>query len=162
MAAAWVTVGLLDPGDVVAVAQCIVIDAEAFPYPSGPFGSSHPSLLAWVARESADGRVLGFAAGQARGGVVYLQGLAVDRSHHRRGVGRGLVREVLRSARLAGVHTVSLHVSVANRAAIGLYGSEGFRAVRRLRDFYSATAFDGERDALEMIIHLGERALAVN
>jgi ribosomal protein S18 acetylase RimI-like enzyme len=41
-------------------------------------------------------------------------------------------------------------VSVVNAPAIALYESEGFRVLRRRRDYYSARAFGGERDALEM------------
>jgi ribosomal protein S18 acetylase RimI-like enzyme len=147
----------LTPDDLVAVAQCIAIDASAFPYASSPFGTRDSAARAWVARDRGDGRVLGFLAGRVRQGALHVEGLAVDAAARRRGVGRALVRACARFARASAersFRTVVLHVSVANRAAVALYDSEGFVIRRRLPDFYPGGAFDGQRDAYEMVLYV--------
>jgi [ribosomal protein S18]-alanine N-acetyltransferase len=140
--------------DIVAVAQCIAIDAEAFPYASAQFGMRSASARVWIAHESGVPRVLGFVAGRARNGVLHVGGLAVDRASRRRGLGRALMRDLVEHTRAEGLRAVALQVSVRNRAAIALYDAEGFAVVRRLRGFYPAAAFDGEADAYEMVLRL--------
>ena len=133
----------------MAMAQCIAIDAEAFPYPSAQFGTKASSARVWVAREEGT-RVVAFLAGRVRRHAMHVEGLAVEAGARRRGAGRALVRVAVDCARATHLRAVGLHVSVRNRAAIALYESEGFVVVRRLPDFYPAAAFGGERDALEM------------
>jgi ribosomal-protein-alanine N-acetyltransferase len=147
------TVEPLSCTDVVSVAQCIAIDADAFPYASAQFGLLTASSRVWIAREDGDGRrVVGFVAAQVRSGALNLGGLAVDERRRRRGIGRRLVREAVEYARTERLRAVALHVSVANRAAIALYDAEGFNVVRRLRGFYPPAAFGGEADAYEMAL----------
>jgi ribosomal protein S18 acetylase RimI-like enzyme len=161
------TVEVLEPSDVVAMAQCMAIDADAFPYPSAQFGLKAESARQWVVREAvreplpgAPGtRVIGFLAGRVRRGALHVEGLAVVVGARRRGVGRALVRAAVDYARTVRLRAVGLHVSVANRAAIALYEAEGFHVAGRLREFYPPAAFGGEADALEMRLPLrgGER-----
>jgi ribosomal protein S18 acetylase RimI-like enzyme len=155
------TVELLDLGDLVAMAQCMAIDADAFPYPSAQFGLKADSARQWVAREDADqasegraSRVVGFLAGRVRRGAMHVEGLAVEAGARRRGLGRALVRASVEYARGARLRAVGLHVSVANHAAIALYEAEGFDVAGRLREFYPRAAFGGEADALEMRLRL--------
>jgi ribosomal protein S18 acetylase RimI-like enzyme len=136
--------------DLVAMAQCMVLDAEVFPHPSVWFRSRSPSETVWVARAAPLPRVLGFLASKARRDVLHVHGLAVDPASRRQGIGRALLRSAIHDAADRGVAAVALCVSVTNASAIALYESEGFRVTRRLRDFYSSRAFGGERDALEM------------
>jgi ribosomal protein S18 acetylase RimI-like enzyme len=140
--------------DVVAAAQCIAIDAESFPYASAPFAFRAAETYVWVAREPGHLRVVGFVATHTRRGVMHIDGLAVDATHRRRGIGRALLREVVDVSRARAMHAVALHVSVANRTAVTLYVSEGFVVRGRLRGFYPAAAFDGETDAYAMVLHL--------
>jgi ribosomal protein S18 acetylase RimI-like enzyme len=152
------TVELLSPADLVAMAQCMAIDAEAFPYPSAQFGLRADSARQWVAREEASegrpSRVVGFLAGRVRRGAMHVEGLAVETGARRHGVGRALVRASVDYARVARLRAVGLHVSVANRAAIALYEAEGFDIAGKLRGFYPPAAFGGEADALEMRLRL--------
>jgi ribosomal protein S18 acetylase RimI-like enzyme len=145
------TVELVGPGDLVAVAQCMAIDADAFPYASAQFGSRAASARTWVVRDEVGGRVAGFLAGRVRGPAMHVEGVAVAIGARRRGMGRALVRAAVEGAREEGLRAVGLHVSVTNPGAVALYESEGFVVTRRLRDFYPPGAFDGERGALEMI-----------
>ena len=157
------TVELLDPGDLVAMAQCMAIDADAFPYASAQFGLKAESARQWVARgpllEGLPGapptRVVGFLAGRVRRGALHVEGLAVSDRARRRGVGRALVRAAVDYASRVRLRAVGLHVSVTNRAAIALYEAEGFHVAGTLRGFYPPAAFGGEADALEMRLRLG-------
>lgn len=152
------TIELLD-GDLVAIAQCIAIDADAFPYASAHFGTRSRSSRVWIAREATDQRqrVIGFLAARLRGAratgephLMHVEGLAVEPPARRQGIGRALVREAVADARARRLHAVVLHVSVTNEAAIALYEAEGFGVSRKLPGFYPAGAFDGVSEALEM------------
>ena len=147
-------VELLAEGDVLAAAQCIVIDADAFPYESARFGRRPKSAFVWVARDAEDGSVRGFLAGRAKGGRLEIDGIAVDQRSRRRGIGRSLVQAARDASQGMRLRSMVLHVSVKNDGAIALYESEGFVIRRRLRDFYPPTAFGEERAALEMVCWL--------
>jgi ribosomal protein S18 acetylase RimI-like enzyme len=141
--------------DIVAVAQCIAIDADVFPFASAQFGLRSTSARIWVAREADERGVLGFIATRARRGALHVDGLAVDRAFRKRGIGRALVREVVGHGHAERMRAIALHVSVANDAAIALYRAERFVVEGRLRGFYPAAAFDGEVDAYAMVLPLG-------
>jgi ribosomal protein S18 acetylase RimI-like enzyme len=85
---------------------------------------------------------------------MHVDGLAVDATRRRLGVARTLLRELIEVSRARGMHLLTLRVSVANRAAIALYVSEGFVVDGRLHRFYPAAAFGGEADAYAMALHL--------
>jgi ribosomal protein S18 acetylase RimI-like enzyme len=141
--------------DLVAMAQCMAIDADAFPYASAQFGMRSSSSRAWVARRLPDeARVVGFLAGRVRSGVLHVEGVAVDRTVRRQGVGRALVREAVGEARRLRLRALSLHVGVDNRAAVALYEGEGFVIRQRLHGFYPPVAFGGQTDAYEMALRL--------
>jgi [ribosomal protein S18]-alanine N-acetyltransferase len=142
------TLELARASDLVAMAQCMAIDADAFPYPSAPFGARADSARVWVARQATS--IEGFLAGRVRGGSLHVEGLAVALDARRRGTGRALLRTCLEHAAQTGLAAVELHVWVGNRGAIALYESEGFTVAQRLRQFYPVAAFGPERDALAM------------
>ena len=150
------TIEVLD-GDLVAIAQCIAIDADAFPYARAHFGGRSRSSRVWIARDLTDERqrVVAFLASRLRGTrgpahLMHIEGLAVDQPVRQQGIGRALVREAVADARERRLHAVVLYVSVTNDAAIALYESEGFGISRKLPGFYPAGAFDGVSEALEM------------
>jgi ribosomal protein S18 acetylase RimI-like enzyme len=137
--------------DVVAMAQCIAIDADAFPYPSARFAGYAPWHRVWVARDGERSRVVGFLAGHVQRSGFVVDGVAVDRHHRRRGAGRALVRHCVTSARRDRLEAVVLCVSVTNREAIELYVSEGFVVSRRLPGYYAPGVYGETRgDALQM------------
>jgi ribosomal protein S18 acetylase RimI-like enzyme len=145
-----------DLGDLVAMAQCMAIDADAFPYASAHFGLKAASARVWVARAGQEPRVVGFLAGRVRRGAMHVEGVAVEQSARRRGTGRALVQAAVEYARGVRLHSVGLHVSLSNAGAIALYESEGFVGTATLRDFYPPAAFGGEGDALEMKLRLDD------
>lgn len=146
------TIELATPGDLVAMAQCMAIDAEAFPYPSAQFGAQADTARVWVARD--DARVIGFLAGRVRRTELHIEGLAVDTAARRGGVARALLRVAADEARVQDLRSVTLHVSVTSRGAIRLYESEGFEVVREMPRFYPPRAFGGVTAGLEMVLTL--------
>ncbi|HEY1697119.1 MAG TPA: GNAT family N-acetyltransferase [Polyangiaceae bacterium] len=157
---ALTTVERADPGDLVAMAQCMAIDADTFPHASARFGTNAESARVWIARDRDEGRVLGFLAGRVGGAQLHVEGLAVEVGARRRGTGRGLLRACVDGSRDEGLARVTLHVSVTSLAAVRLYESEGFEVVRELPGFYPERAFGGETRALAMHLRLdpGTRA----
>ena len=79
-------------------------------------------------------------AGLARvGAEAEIHTLAVDPAHHRRGIGRALLRAVLDHAAEA---TVFLEVRTDNESAIALYRSEGFVVIGTRRRYYRPSGAD--------------------
>ena len=148
---------LVEPfrGDAAAITRCILIDADAFPYPSVEFGLRSSSSRLMLARESRGGPIVGFVAGRVRRACLHIEGLAVERACRRRGIGRALVRAAVATSRVECVAALTLHVGTCNAAAIALYRAEGFAIDQCLRGFYSARAFGNDRDAYQMSLRLG-------
>lgn len=69
--------------------------------------------------------------------------LAIAPDHRRQGFGRGVLLQLLASARQRGLERATLEVRASNHTALALYESLGFRTAGRRRRYYS----DGE-DAL--------------
>lgn len=141
----------LEPSDVVAVAQCIALDATAFPHESIPLLTNVRSARVWVARLSGESAVVGFLGVHCRNRAMYISGLAVDPRFRRRGVGRALLRAAIDQASRGDMREMTLNTAVGNRAAMALYESEGFAIRRRLPAFYARAAVDGGPDAYEMV-----------
>jgi len=56
---------------------------------------------------------------------AWLDGLAVDETHRRRGVGRALMEEARRRAEAAGCDSIVLHTHEEQEAALALYDDLG-------------------------------------
>lgn len=145
----------LDGSDLVALAQCMALDASTFPHASVPVVGGATPPRVWIARAEPGGRVVGFVATRRRAHLLEVSGIAVDRAHRRTGVGRALLRTAIDAARSRRLAPVALHVSTANDAAIALYESEGFVATRLIPRFYSPARFGNGGDAYEMVLRLG-------
>ena len=94
-----------------------------------------------------DDLLIGYAGLARVGPQAEVHTLAVDPTHHRRGIGRALLRAVLDRARGA---TVFLEVRTDNESAIHLYRSEGFEVIGTRRRYYrpsGADAFTMRRQA---------------
>ena len=78
-------------------------------------------------------------------------------TRRRLGIGRQLLRAVVREAKARRAGHVLLHVSTANDAAVSLYESERFGVVERVAGFYRGAAFGDGGDAFVMIKALRRR-----
>lgn len=85
------------------------------------------------------GSLIGYAGLARAGGEAEIHTLAVDPAHHRRGIGRALLRAILDRAHGA---TVFLEVRTDNVSAINLYRSEGFVVVGTRRRYYRPSGAD--------------------
>jgi phosphinothricin acetyltransferase len=79
------------------------------------------TVLGWVAVSSVSSRA-------AYNGVVE-HSVYVDPAAQGRGVGRALLRHLIRSTESAGIWTIQAAVFPSNTASIALHQSEGFRIV---------------------------------
>ena len=81
----------------------------------------------------------------------YIEALGVSRLSQRQGIGRALMDAAIAHAREVSARKLSLHVSVANTAAIELYRTCGFSPNRRVHRFYRPGLFHESDDAYEMV-----------
>jgi ribosomal protein S18 acetylase RimI-like enzyme len=82
-----------------------------------------------------EGEPAGIALIARRGWTSRLAGMAIVPAQRGRGVGRFLVRELMREARARNDHAIVLEVIEENRPAVRLYERCGFRTQRRLLSF---------------------------
>lgn len=92
-----------------------------------------------------DGTVAGYLCLKQVLDEAEILDVAVSPTFRGKGIGRILVQHALESARGRGGHLVWLEVRVANREAIQLYESLGFREIARRKGYY-----DGGEDAIVM------------
>jgi [ribosomal protein S18]-alanine N-acetyltransferase len=83
---------------------------------------------------------IGFVAGPPHA-EAEIHTLGVDPGHHRRGIGRALLRGLLAVADEVSA-TVFLEVRTDNAAATALYESEGFTVVGLRRGYYRPSGAD--------------------
>jgi ribosomal protein S18 acetylase RimI-like enzyme len=78
-------------------------------------------------------------------GVLYVDALATDAAHRRRGVARALLAQAERLAAAAGLEGVALDTGIENRAARSLYERAGFSpsSLRPAPDDRTARAVGG-------------------
>jgi len=93
-----------------------------------------------------DGALAGFAIGHRSGARGHVVTIDVAAAHRRSGVGRALLRELVRRLEESGARRVRLEVDLRNDGAIRFYESLGFRESRRLRGYYGPGL-----DGLEMV-----------
>lgn len=140
----------LREGDLEAV---MAIERRAYPFPwsRGIFRdcllAGYPALLALEDDRPAGYGVMSLAADEA-----HLLNLCTAPERQSRGLGRYLLRALLRTARDRGAHRIFLEVRPSNPPAIALYHSEGFNEIGRRPRYYPAA--QGREDALVMAMEL--------
>jgi [ribosomal protein S18]-alanine N-acetyltransferase len=109
--------------------------------------------LILVARDEPTARPLGFLLAWLVADEVHLIDLGTHPDHRRSGVGKALLATLLARARSQRARLVLLEVRRSNQAALELYRSHGFRAIRIRRGYYDG----GTEDAIEMSLELPEQ-----
>lgn len=84
----------------------------------------------------------------------HLLNLCVHPDWQGRGLGRKLIRRLLKIARQHGAETTFLEVRKSNRVALALYEGLGFVEIDQRRDYYPATGDGNREDALVMSLEL--------
>lgn len=101
-----------------------------------------------IATDPNNRDVLGFSLFRMVADEAELLLLAVRPSHHRRGIGRGLLDDFLEQAGKEGLARVHLEVREGN-PAVDMYRTAGFSPVGRRRNYYHAA--NGKRfDAITL------------
>ncbi len=143
-------------GDLDAVME-IELRAYPFPWARGIFQD--------CLRAGYPGRVLVGDAGLLGYGLVsiaadeaHVLNVCVDPLRQSRGLGRRLLRDLVRLARQHGAARVFLEVRPSNTSAIALYHSEGFNEIGRRPRYYPAGS--GREDALVMAMELVDEDIA--
>lgn len=124
------------------------IESAAFrrdAYPAEVFLELHQDCPDFFVVAKSHGSVVGYVASFLQGSDAEIVSIAVDPKHRRYGVGRVLMMHTLAKLTAFGIQRVSLTVRPANRPAMRLYSTLGFRGGRRISQYYS----DGS-DAIEM------------
>ncbi|HEY7661133.1 MAG TPA: ribosomal protein S18-alanine N-acetyltransferase [Actinomycetota bacterium] len=93
-----------------------------------------------VARIERD--VIGYGGLICYGEEAHVTNVAVDPSHHRRGVGTRLLHDLVVEATDMGAQAVSLEVRVTNWGAQRLYGRFGFRPAGVRKNYYQEIGED--------------------
>jgi ribosomal protein S18 acetylase RimI-like enzyme len=113
-------------------AAVLAVDGRAFPpfwrideQSLGEALSATPTSRFRVA--VLDGAMVGYAVTGRAGRRGFLQRLAVDPDHQRRGMGRALAVDALRWLRRWRVDKAVVNTQMGNEAALALYESLGFR-----------------------------------
>jgi ribosomal-protein-alanine N-acetyltransferase len=98
----------------------------------------------WVCERGGD--LVGHAVMSVAVGEAHLLNLCIDPGWQGRGLGRRMLRRMLRVAGEKDADTLFLEVRESNLGARGLYESEGFNEIGRRRDYYPT--FTGREDAI--------------
>jgi ribosomal protein S18 acetylase RimI-like enzyme len=112
-------------------ARAAEVDRAAFGDPWGNDAESfgrirHATPVHHSRRIDVDGAVAAVAVAGSGGTTGYVQRIAVDPRHHRRGLATALVLDALGWMRRRGLTSAFVNTSVDNTAALALYRSLGF------------------------------------
>lgn len=126
------------------ISQIAKIESAAF---SDPW--SEKSLESALSEETgifladiSDGEVRGYIIGSCDGLSGYIERIAVNSAHRKKGIGTALLF-AFEKALPETADSISLEVRASNSPAIGLYGSYGFDRAGVRRNMYSSPKEDG-------------------
>jgi ribosomal-protein-alanine N-acetyltransferase len=131
----------------------VAIEDAIYPHPwtRGNFADSlQAGYHCWIVE--CGGAVSGYSVVMIAAGEAHLLNLSVAAPWQRRGMGRELLKFVLKLARDYGAARILLEVRPSNGAAVALYKSAGFTEVATRRGYYPAGA--GREDALVLQLTL--------
>lgn len=129
------------------------IERRAYPFPwtLGIFRdclqAGYPS---WVMVEGD--AILGYGVVSLAAGEAHVLNICIAPEAQGRGLGRRLLRALVRIARGHGAERIFLEVRPSNAPAIALYLSEGFNEIGRRPRYYPA--HNGREDAIVMAMEL--------
>ena len=131
----------------------MAIESRAYPFPwtRGIFRDClQAAYPAWVLLEG--GAVGGYAVMSLAADEAHVLNICVAPEHQGRGLGRYLLRALLKQARGRRAERVFLEVRPSNPGAKALYESEGFNEIGRRPRYYPAR--EGREDAIVMAMEL--------
>lgn len=126
------------------------IEERAYPFPwtRGIFRDCMRADYAmWV--QELDGSIVGYGVLSIVLDEAHVLNLCTDAQAESRGLGRHMLRAMLRLARAGGAQRVFLEVRPSNMRAIKLYDAAGFNEIGRRPRYYPAPG-NGREDAVVM------------
>ncbi len=129
-----VTIRSAVPDDVPAFLAIEQEAASAAHWTREQYARLAESEVVLVAEE--EGNISGFVCAKIVAGDWEIENIVVAEHARRRGVGSGLLKELVRRARNQAGAAVWLEVRESNRAARRLYQNHGFRESGRRRGYY--------------------------
>jgi len=137
----------LKPEDIKKVAE---IEKEAFkePYSTELLKREAELPFSTFLVAELEGEVAGYALGWKLENSFELHRIAVKKEKRKRGIGRELLKELLKKCRNEGIKEVLLEVREGNHPAVNLYRSLGFKEVGKRKNYY------GKEGALIFSLHL--------
>jgi len=131
--------------------HAVEIRAYEFPWTVGIFRDClRADYPAWVMQH--EGRIAGYFLMSVASDEAHVLNICIDPACQGQGLGRQLLRALVRVARGRKAERVFLEVRPSNAGAIALYHSEGFNEIGRRPRYYPAR--EGREDALVMAIEL--------
>lgn len=98
--------------------------------------------------------VVGYVGSRVLYDEVHITNVAVLPDHRRQGLGRAMIKEMIRAAVLADYSFITLEVRESNSPARGLYSSLGFEVIGKRPKYYELPV----EDALIMTLFLKKEA----
>jgi len=129
------------------LAEVIEIERRSYPYPWTRTIFSdclRAGYSCWVCERQ--GIIEGYGVISVAAGESHLLNLCVRPEALQQGIGRKLLKHFISVARRHGAEVVFLEVRPSNRAALALYGKNGFNELGVRKDYYPAEG--GREDAL--------------
>ncbi len=129
------------------LADVIEIERRSYPYPWTRIIFSdclRAGYSCWVCERQ--GIIEGYGVISVAAGESHLLNLCVRPEALQQGIGRNLLKHFISVARRHGAEVVFLEVRPSNRAALALYGKNGFNELGVRKDYYPAEG--GREDAL--------------
>ncbi|MDX1548995.1 MAG: ribosomal protein S18-alanine N-acetyltransferase [Lysobacter spongiicola] len=131
--------------------HAIEIRAYEFPWTQGIFRDClRANYPAWLLM--GEGRIHGYFLLSVAAGEAHVLNICIAPEYQGRGLGRTLLRSLVRVAKARRVDRVFLEVRPSNPGAIQLYESEGFNEIGRRPRYYPAR--QGREDALVMALEM--------
>lgn len=145
-----VSLRALRESDLNAV-MAIELRGYPFPWTRGIFIDCLRADYPGLAMER-DGLLVGYGVLSIAADEAHVLNICIDPLAQSRGLGRQLLRALVRLAADRGAQRVFLEVRPSNTPALALYHSEGFNEIGRRPRYYPAA--QGREDAVVMAIEL--------
>ena len=133
--------------------QVIKVEKKAYPHP-WTLGIFRDCLRvghnAWVM--TLDGEIIGYGIVMLSPGEAHILNLCIDPDYQGKGLGRHLLRHLVKKSNQTDIDMVLLEVRRSNQGAQQLYLSEGFHELGVRKAYYPAV--EGREDAIILAKYL--------
>lgn len=133
--------------------QVVEIEQRAYPYP-WTLGIFRDCLRvghnAWVL--TLENKLIGYGIVMLAPGEAHILNICIDPEYQRKGLGRYLLRHLIKKSAQTDIDMVMLEVRCSNVSAQRLYQSEGFNELGVRKAYYPADS--GREDAIILARYL--------